>query len=163
MIPSPLPVTIRPYMRGDLARLHEIDRICFSPTIAYSLAELRFYLSGRKAIGRVAELSGLIAGFAVGRTEDNGLAHVITLDVLPDARRQGVGKALMKDLHAEFRRRGAACVILEVSVDNFGAKRFYLGLGYRFAGLLPGYYNGETDACLMIRPAAGPPPEGIDG
>jgi [ribosomal protein S18]-alanine N-acetyltransferase len=162
MIPDPAPFTIRPYLKADLARLHAIDQACFPPAIAYSLTELRFYLSGRKATGLVAEVSHLIAGFAVGRTEKNGLAHVITLDVLPGARRQGIGRALMEGLHAEFSRRGATHVILEVSVDNPGARRFYEKLGYRFVEILPGYYNGETDACLMIRPAAGAPAMGGD-
>jgi ribosomal protein S18 acetylase RimI-like enzyme len=157
MNPNPAPFLIRPYLPADLARLYEIDRICFSPAIAYSLGELCFYLAGRKAIGRVAEISRWVAGFAVGRTEKDGVAHVITLDVLPEARRQGIGRALMEALHAEFDRRGARSAILEVSVENVEARRFYEKLGYRFVGLLPGYYNGEIDACRMLRPATGAP------
>ena len=156
-MPNPVPFAIRPYLKADLARLHEIDQICFPPKIAYSLTELRFYLSGRRAIGLVAEISSRIAGFAVGRTEKGGLAHVITLDVMPEARRKGIGRALMEELHREFDRGGATYVFLEVSVNNLGARRFYERLGYRFAESLTGYYGDGTDACLMIRPAAGAP------
>jgi ribosomal-protein-alanine N-acetyltransferase len=156
MAPNPGLFTIRPYLQADLDRLYEIDQICFPPTIAYSLTELRFYLSGRRATGRVAEISGRIAGFAVGRTGGHGVAYVITLDVLPEARRQGIGRALMEALHADFDRQGAKTAILEVSVENVEARRFYERLGYRFAGILPGYYNGETDAWRMVRSTTGP-------
>ncbi len=157
-MPSPVPFTIRPYQKADLARLHAIDQICFPPTIAYTLTELRVYLSGRRAIGLVAEASREIAGFAVGRIERNILAHVITLDILPEARRNGIGRALMEGLHSEFARLGATHVFLEVSVNNLGARLFYEKLGYRFLELLPGYYSDGTDACLMIRPVTGSPP-----
>jgi len=155
MSPNPVQFTIRQYLPADLERLYEIDRVCFPPTIAYSIGELRFYLAGRRSVGRVAEVSRRIAGFAVGRIERDSVAHVITLDVMPEARRKGIGRALMDALHAEFDRQGVMCVILEVSAKDPEARRFYEKLGYRFAGLLPGYYNGEIDACRMIRPATG--------
>ncbi len=158
MNPNQVPFTIRPYQKADLARLYAIDQICFPPTIAYTLTELRFYLSGRRAIGLVAEASREIAGFAVGRIEKNDLAHIITLDILPEVRRKGIGRALMEELHKEFDRLGAACVFLEVSVNDLGAKQFYENLGYLFVDLLPGYYSDGTDACLMIRPVTGSPP-----
>lgn len=152
MSPDRPQFTIRRYLPADLVRLHEIDRSCFPPAIAYSLGELRFYLAGRKAVGLVAEILHQIAGFAVGRCEENSVAHVITLDVVPEARRQGIGKALMDALHEEFDRQGVTAVILEVSVENLEARRFYEKLGYRAANLLRGYYNGEVDAYRMIRP-----------
>jgi ribosomal-protein-alanine N-acetyltransferase len=144
-------LTIRRYTPADFMRLCEIDRICFPPSMAYSQAELRYYLAGRMAIGLVAGISLRIAGFAVGRMEGRGLAHVITLDVLPEARRRGVGTALMDALHAEFDLLGMKAVMLEVSTENSGAQRFYERLGYRTANLLRGYYSGTGDAWLMIR------------
>ncbi len=143
--------TIRPHAPEDFARLCEIDRICFPRSIAYSPDELRHYLAGKRAIGLVAEVSRRIAGFAVGRMEGPALAHVITLDVLPEVRRQGIGGALVEALHAEFNRLGAKAAMLEVSTENSEAQRFYERLGYRTANLLPGYYSGTADAWLMIR------------
>jgi ribosomal-protein-alanine N-acetyltransferase len=142
---------IRPYVLSDFVRLCEIDRICFPPSMAYSQAELRYYLAGKRAIGLVAEISLGIAGFTVGRTEGRGLAHVITLDVLPEARRRGIGTALMDALHRELDRLGTKAVVLEVSTENSGAQRFYERLGYQTANLLRGYYSGTGDAWLMIR------------
>lgn len=160
MVSNLAPFTIRPCQKADLARLYDIDQICFPPAIAYTLTELRFYLSGRSAVGLVAEIPGEIAGFAIGRVEKHDLAHIITLDVLPAARRKGIGRALMEGLHRELERRGARYVILEVGLDNPAARLFYERLGYRFVESLPGYYGEGSDACLMIRPAATASPPG---
>ncbi len=141
---------LRSYREEDLQRLHEIDCLCFPPGIAYSRAELRFYLSHRDAVSRVAELDGAIVGFAVGRILGRRAAHVVTLDVVPEARRRGIGSALMKTLHEEFARHGAAVSILEVSVENRAALAFYAGMGYRREALLPGYYGGLLDAYRMV-------------
>lgn len=154
MSSSPTHLTIRPHQLADLERLHEIDRICFAPAIAYSAGEMRFYLSGRRAVGRIAEVGRTIKGFALGKLEGGSVAHLITLDVLPEVRRQGIGKALMDSLHEEFDRQGVKTVNLEVSVENLGARRFYEKLGYTIVGLLPGYYNRNTDAYRMIRRTA---------
>jgi ribosomal-protein-alanine N-acetyltransferase len=134
----------------DLWRLHEIDRICFTPDIAYTRAELRFYLQHPGSIGRLAEQGGLIVGFVVGRTLGYGMGQVITLDVMPSARRQGVGRGLMEALHKEFAARGVELATLEVSVDNPAARSLYEGMGYRLEQLLTGYYGGRTDACRMV-------------
>jgi len=148
------PYILRDCRVEDLDRLHEIDRLCFAPDIAYSRAELYFHLHHRDAVSRLAERSGAIVGFAVGRILRRRGGHVITLDVVQEARRQGIGRALLQALHAEFAARGAATATLEVSMDNAGARRFYESLGYRAEGLLPGYYGGHTDACRMVCPLA---------
>ncbi len=148
------PVQIRNYRTADFARLHQIDGICFPPDVAYSRLELLCYLRHPDSIGKVAEWSGGLVGFVVGRVEKNGTGHVQTLDVIPEARRQRVGTALMEALHGEFERRNVHGVLLEVDVANEGAQRFYEGLSYVRAETLRGYYNGRRDAYRMVR--AGP-------
>lgn len=134
---------------ADLATLHAIDRICFPEDTAYSRAELAFFLGHPAAISRIAELEGKVLGFVIGRTEAGASAHVITLDVVPEARRHGVGSALMAALHAEFRARGITQVVLEVAVVNEEAQRFYARLGYSRVGRLRHYYKAEGDAYRM--------------
>ena len=142
---------IRSYLPSDFERLHEIDQICFERDIAYSHAELGFYLRDSRSVARVAEVPGQIAGFVLGRVERNFIAHVITLDVAPEWRRQGVGTRLMRAVHCEFLRRNAEISVLEVSTENTTARRFYERLQYVHAGILPGYYSGRLDACRMVR------------
>ena len=142
--------SIRNYRREDLSTLHEIDRICFPDYMAYSRAELAFYLGHPAAISKVAELDGRIFGFVVGRMESSACAHVITLDVIPEARRRGVGSALMELLHEEFRARGITQVVLEVAAVNEEAQRFYARLGYGHVGTLRHYYKARVDAFRML-------------
>ena len=148
---SPGEMRIRNYDRKDFRVLHAIDTACFPAHMAYSRVELLFFLGHRASISRVAEIAGQIVGFAVGLNEPGAAAHVVTLDVVAEARRLGVGTALMNVLHAEFRERRALQVMLEVDAGNQAAQRFYLGLGYRRLGLIPGYYKGKGDAIAMTR------------
>ncbi len=141
---------IRKYRPNDLTCLHRIDQICFAADIAYSRGELLFYLKHPGSVTLIAESHDRIVGFAVGRVLQNGLAHVLTLDVLPEARRHGVGTLLMQTLHDEFKSRVVSLVVLEVSTVNTAAQRLYEGLQYRVVETLHGYYNGREDAYRMI-------------
>lgn len=147
------PTSIRNYRVEDFQRLLEIDRICFAPEIAYSRAELLFYLRHPDSMAKVAEIGSRIVGFAMGRMDTKEVAHVITLDVIPEARRRKVGSSLMSTIHEEFDRRGASMTFLEVGAANEGAQRFYETLGYRWVETLCGYYGDHGDAHRMMRPA----------
>ncbi len=142
-------ITIRNFRAADFPTLHSIDRICFSKATAYSWAELAYFLAHPAAISKVADLDAMTVGFVIGQTEAASSAHVITLDVIPEARRRGVGSTLMEALHAEFRQRGIIQVVLEVAVANEEAQRFYALLGYSRMGRLRQYYKTEGDAFRM--------------
>ena len=144
-------ILIRDYDWKDFRVLHDIDTNCFPAHMAYSRAELHFFLRHSSSIARVAEIAGVIVGFAVGQYEPGASAHVVTLDVVPEARRRGVGTELMRVLHEEFRKRRASQVMLEADAGNEAAQRFYLGLGYERRGFLRGYYKGRGDALVMAR------------
>jgi ribosomal protein S18 acetylase RimI-like enzyme len=139
---------IRAYEPEDLATLHAIDRVCFSRDIAYSRAELHFHIRHRDSITRVAEIDSRIVGFVVGRVHRRDIGHVLTLDVVLEVRRGGIGTSLMAALHAELKLRGVRRVFLEVDVENHGARRFYERLGYRWVERIERYY-GRSDADRM--------------
>jgi ribosomal-protein-alanine N-acetyltransferase len=147
--PGSHPTLIRDLLPGEIDRLHDIDQICFPAYMAYSRTELLYYLGHPSAIRKVAEIAGKIVGFAIGHVEPRKRAHVITLDVEPEARRRKVGGALMEALHEEFRRRGVARVELEVDTANEAAQQFYARLGYKRGELLRGYYKARGDAYRM--------------
>ena len=85
------------------------------------------------------------------KIEGGRKGHVITVDVVPEARRRKVATRLMERLHEELFLRNAASVFLEVSTKNTPAQRFYQGLGYEKKGVLRRYYRTCGDACLMTR------------
>lgn len=79
-------------------------------------------------------------------------AEVLTVGVIPAARRGGIGERLLAMLLDEARRRGATEVFLEVRVDNEAAQRLYEKAGFVRVGMRRGYYaGGSVDAVVMRR------------
>jgi ribosomal protein S18 acetylase RimI-like enzyme len=146
-----MPLEIRNYQAGDLEMLCEIDRICFPKHIAFSRAEFVFYLNHAKSITRVGEAFGRILGFVIARVENPAFAHVITLDVVPEARQQRIGTLLMNTLHKELERRKVGAAVLEVGTGNLPAQHLYEKLQYQYRETLSGYYAGKEDAFRMER------------
>jgi len=72
----------------------------------------------------LAERDGQPAGYLAARTLGRGVA-IEELAVLPDARRHGIGRALV--LHALQGARGA---MLSVAEDNLAARALYESLGF---------------------------------
>jgi ribosomal protein S18 acetylase RimI-like enzyme len=150
---SGLPLRIRNFQDEDLELLCDIDRICFADDIAFSRAELLFHLNHPKSITRVGEGLGRILGFVMARIENPSCVHVLTLDVVPDARRCRIGISLMRALHRILAKESIGIAVLEVSVRNQPAQRLYEKLQYRYVETLHGYYRGREDAYRMIRVA----------
>jgi ribosomal-protein-alanine N-acetyltransferase len=161
--------TLRDFQSNDLEALWRIDQECFPPGIAYSKAELRSYIDSAAAFTIVADISsrefkGLqtshdpesplsspIAGFIVAEANRKGIGHIITIDVLPEGRRSGVGFALLTA--AEERLRGAQCerLRLEAAVDNVVALSFYKRHGYAVVKTIRGYYSDGGDAYVLAK------------
>ena len=73
-----------------------------------------------------------------------------TIAVAADARRQGIGRALMHALMVEARDRGASELFLEVRDDNPSAQRMYDSLGFERIAVRPNYYQPDgVDAIVM--------------
>lgn len=153
-------ISLRDYRPDDLRRLWEIDQECFVPGIAYSQRELAHYIGLRGAFTVVAdtrESNGKkrragkrrIVGFLVGQDLPRGLGHVVTIDVLPEVRRAGVGSLLMEECEQRLRRAGCQAIYLETAVDNDSALRFYKRHGYSVLKTIPRYYLDSLDALLL--------------
>lgn len=77
-------------------------------------------------------------------------AEILTVGVIPAARRQGIARRLIAALLDAAKARGAAVVFLEVRVDNPGARALYESLGFDEIGVRRGYYDaGRVDAVTM--------------
>jgi ribosomal-protein-alanine N-acetyltransferase len=134
---------------SDFEHLWQLDQACFSPEIAYSRKELAYYLQGVGAICVVANEESRIVGFIVGHEYRKKAAHLITLDVLPSVRNQGIGSRLMRILEKRLLVRGCRTILLEVAVNNSVALQFYKKHGYSVIKTLPRYYPGDLDGLLM--------------
>ena len=150
---------LRDYRPADLRRLWEIDQQCFAPGISYSQRELAHYIAKGRGFTVVAETAApaenetpgppRIVGFLVGHILPRAIGHIVTIDVLPEARRAGIGSVLMEDCETRFRAAQCKAVYLETAVDNDTALRFYKRLRYSVLKTIPRYYLDSIDALLM--------------
>ena len=165
-------LTLRDFQSVDFETLWRIDQKCFPLGIAYTKAELKAYVSAAGVFTLVAEegsagvndsspggglnpksrlIFGLILGFIIAQTNRSGVGHIITIDVLPEGRRGGIGSSLLDA--AEQRLRNFHCdrVRLETAVDNIAAQKFYQRQGYAVTKTIPGYYSNGADAFVLMK------------
>ena len=129
----PVEFTLREFRRQDFEVLWRIDQGCFDPEIAYSRRELAAYIGRRGAFTIVAEHSeppdtefGRIAGFIVAESY-RGVGHIISIDVLSEHRRSGLGSLLLETAEERLRMVPCQAVRLEAAVNNAAAIAFYKG------------------------------------
>ena len=136
-----------------LAALHEQ---CFPPGERWDQAAMTSLLT----------VPGCFACVAAGGAEDrpSGMALVrvaadeaelLTIGVLPEARRHGIADRLLTELVAALTARGAVRLFLEVSVANIPALAFYRAGRFVEVGRRRRYYPDGSDALVMVRTLAG--------
>jgi ribosomal-protein-alanine N-acetyltransferase len=145
---SPSEVNIRRLAYADLPQVVAIERRAF-PT-PWSLA--MFVLELSKPAGTclaAVDAADRLAGYVVCSRYDEAW-HLMNIAVDPDARRRGVGTALLSELLDHV--GPDARLTLEVRTSNAGAIALYERFGFRSAGVRRRYYqdNGE-DALIMWR------------
>jgi ribosomal-protein-alanine N-acetyltransferase len=149
-------IHLRGVERTDLDALFALDHNCFPPGIAYSRADLRYYLSHPRSFSVIAEDSAKhILGFVIAEShleKGSPIGHIITIDVAPASRRHGLGRILMEAMLDRLREVGVATVRLEVAIDNTDAQAFYQRLGFVKTGRIRGFYLGTLDALTMAKP-----------
>jgi ribosomal-protein-alanine N-acetyltransferase len=150
---------IREFKKADFQTLWQIDQACFEPQLAYSQAELAFYMRRPGSFTLVAEaevttegdiVDSQILGFIVAENRRR-TGHIITIDVVEKARRSGVGSGLMRATEEKLLRAGSTTVTLETPVNNAAAIRFYKSEGYYVEKTIAGYYSNQMDALLMTK------------
>lgn len=109
----------------------------------------------------VAEENGKIVGYIMCRVE-TGLSslgfgglirkgHVVSVAVLPDYRRKGVGEALVVKAMENMRLYKAKQCFLEVRTTNVAAVGLYKKLGFETTRTIRGYYADGEDAYVMTK------------
>lgn len=87
-----------------------------------------------------------LLGHAIGR-DLAGEGEVLSIVVAPEARRRGVGTALLEALLDRL----DGPTFLEVRASNAAARALYARHGFDDVGVRPGYYQDGEDAVLMRR------------
>ncbi|MCD6236281.1 MAG: ribosomal protein S18-alanine N-acetyltransferase [Thaumarchaeota archaeon] len=145
---------------SDLPHVMRINRICLPENYTYFFFEsiLRNY----PKTFLVAEVDGNIAGYIMCRVERGfskfdrlsfkKLGHVISIAVLPEYRRRGMGESLLESaLKAMKGHYGCEEAYLEVRVSNIPALTLYRKLGFTVVKTARRYYIDGEDAYVMAK------------
>ncbi|HWR98245.1 MAG TPA: ribosomal protein S18-alanine N-acetyltransferase, partial [Candidatus Methanoperedens sp.] len=139
---------------GDVGRIMEIERDGFLHPWSRDLIERELeHAWSQVLLACEAGPSGTerVLGYIVFWLVHDEI-HVLNVATAREARRRGVGRALMAEAEEAGRSRGARLSTLEVRRSNAPAIALYLALGYRQAGVRPSYYAEEKeDAIVMVK------------
>ncbi len=150
-------VTVAPMTAAHIDALMPYERDMFGTeawTRSSYRAELadtrhRYYVAAETPDG---DLLGWAGVMVVGDTAD-----ILTVGVVPAARRAGIARLLVDVLLAEAIRRGATEAFLEVRIDNGAARGLYASGGFAEIGVRRGYYDGGRVDAVTMRKGLGQP------
>lgn len=106
------------------------------------------------AFANLLEQPGVVA-WICQNTEPSGFilvraaadeAEILTIAVMPEQRRRGLGELLLNTARHALRAAGAQRLFLEVSADNLAALRLYQKIGFAQFGTRASYYAINTGA-----------------
>ncbi len=143
---------IRAMQTGDLVQVQYIDRNSFSlpwPTSAYN-----YELTNPQSLLWVAEIPGeekppkIIGMIVMWLIIDE--AHIATLAVEPEYRRQGIGRNLLAIALREAAHIGMQEATLEVRANNLEAQSLYRKFKFEIVGFRPHYYRDNSEDALIM-------------
>ncbi len=152
-------IKVREATEEDLQKVIEINLIALPE---HYMQE--FWLDHLRAWGKafvVAEVNGEVVGYVMCRVESGigylkrsltKLGHIVSVAVLPDYRRRGIGMMMMEESMRRLKEYyGVGEVYLEVRVSNIPAINLYEKLGFKKVKVLRHYYLDGEDAFVMAR------------
>lgn len=140
-------IIIKPAVSDDMHSLSEIAALSFTDPWSERLFKEAFESVYTK-IFTANDNSGEIIGYVV-LSETGDDISVDDIAVLPDFRRMGIGRSLLKYSFNEYIERN---FILEVRESNLSAIDLYKSMGFEQVGFRKRYYrNPDEGAVLMTR------------
>jgi ribosomal-protein-alanine N-acetyltransferase len=141
------PPAVRRLAYSDLPAVIAIERRSFPAP--WSLAMFVLELSKPSGICLAATVEDELLGYLVCCRYDQ-VWHLMNVAVSPDRRRMGVASGMIRQLLGETANAGELPITLEVRVSNRDAIAMYEGLGFRSAGVRPGYYQDNNEDALIM-------------
>ena len=141
-------LTIRKMVRADLTQVAAIEQVSIqSPWSEKSFAES---IESPLYLFVVAQEDERVLGY-VGAQLSFEDAEITSVAVDPQARGRGIGRALMRALAKEAKKRGAEQIFLEVRESNAPAIALYLTEGYEQLAVKKNFYRFPTENGLFMR------------
>ena len=139
--------------RGAAGPISLLHCACF-PEDPWDAEAIEQIMSIPGFFGRIGWANEAPVGFALALALGEE-AEIVSLGVLRDYRRCGIGLAILDAVCGEARLRGADRVVLEVASDNAAARALYAGRGFTVVGHRRNYYGraeGWVDALILRGP-----------
>lgn len=144
---------IRPMRPEDLEAAVQIDRLSFSLPWPENAFRYELYENPGSSLW-VAEMSGTAGTSGVVGVIVTWLivdeAHIATLAVHPDCRRQGLAREMLAVALQEAIHRKMILATLEVRSSNQAAQQLYRHFGFEVAGQRPRYYRDNLEDALIM-------------
>lgn len=134
--------------RTHILEIAALERQCFSDP--WSEKSIASELENPLSLWLVAVEQDRVLGY-VGSQTVLGETDMMNLAVAPQARRQGIGRALVETLMESLRAQKSHCLTLEVRQSNLPAQKLYAELGFQQVGRRPGYYFDPKEDALILR------------
>jgi ribosomal-protein-alanine N-acetyltransferase len=150
---------------GDIDQVVSIDRLSFS--LPWPASAFRHELvNNPSSLLWVAEVGlpdgsrSVVGAVVVWMILDE--AHIATLAVHPDYRRQGISRQLLVVALRQAMERGAVLATLEVRASNLAAQALYKRFKFEIVGKRPRYYQDNMeDAFIMTSDFSQPISKGL--
>ncbi|MFH1096065.1 MAG: ribosomal protein S18-alanine N-acetyltransferase [Candidatus Desantisbacteria bacterium] len=139
--------TISPMTMDDVSQIAALEKMCFTMPWSEGLfvAELENNNSYFLTIRLRSNLIGY-AGFWMIIDE----AHIVSLAVHPEFRRQKIGEMLVSSMLDMAKQKGALRATLEVRETNSPANLLYEKFGFRCVALRKGYYSDTKEHAVIM-------------
>lgn len=156
---SGTPFTLRDMSVNDIDLITALDEQLFGvdcwPRHMF-VDELAQPETRRYIIAEVASPAGpVVVGYA-GLMCMAPIGDIQTIGVMPEFEGRGIARAMMDELIAEARLRGATDIMLEVSSVNPRAQELYRRFGFEHIHTRPRYYRDGSDGLIMRLPLTAP-------
>ena len=130
-----------------LPQIEAIEQACFS--VPWTRGQLAAQLDENRHVFLAAVSGGRVLGY-VGMMYVLDEGYIANVAVAPEARRQGVGSALISALLHRADALGLAFVTLEVRASNAPAIALYAGFGFEPVGRRKNYYDKPSEDALLM-------------
>lgn len=138
-------IKVRKFRIEDMPEVLEIEKRSFKNP--YDIQTFLYLWAVEPEGFFVAEVDGKVVGYVIASSRKG---EIVSIAVMPELRRRGIGRRLMKEAMGYLERKGVKRVELMVRIGNVGAIKFYEGLGFKKVCIIPKYYLDE-DGIKMVR------------
>jgi|SRR5579859_2764674 len=140
--------SVRRAHANDLPAILEIEMA--SPAAAHwTNSQYEQIITGEERLFLVAEEGSRILGYLVASTQTSEW-ELENVAVAPDARRRGIGRALMNALIHQAHEVEATEIRQEIRRSNLAAQQLGRSVGFRQQGLRRGYYRDPQEDALLF-------------